>query len=119
VQTKWFSRSEFERCLTNSFGQIITSSLPALSTLLRQFQVAVLGKGSPSVAAKVHTDICLASLIHPKSSDGASDQINLIMPGGVGRQREGSFHNPNDDAQSGTTSSIKSGCNAAKVEQHL
>jgi hypothetical protein len=41
------------------------------------------------------------------------------MPGGVGRQREGSFHNPNDDAQSGTTSSIKSGCNAAKVEQHL
>jgi hypothetical protein len=57
--------------------------------------------------------------MHPESSDGASDNINLIMPGGVGRQREESIHNPNDDAQSVTTSSIRSGYDAAKVEQHL
>lgn len=118
MQTNWFLRDEFERCLTNPFGQIITASLPALSALLRQFQVAVLGKGSPSAVAKVHTDICLASRMHPKSLDGASDKINLIMPGGSGCQREESIRNPND-AQSVTTSSIKSGCNAAKVEQHL
>lgn len=118
MQTKWFLHNEFDRCLTNPFGQIITSSLPALSSLLRQFQVTFLGKASPSAVTKVHTDICLASRMHSKSLDGASDKINLIMPGGVGHQREESIRDPND-AQSVTTSSIKSGCNAAKVEQHL
>jgi hypothetical protein len=104
---------------TNSFGQIITSSLPALSTLVRQFQVAVLGKGSPSVAASNHADIVLRPIIHPASSGRASGETDLIMSDRVDCQREESMHNLDDDAQSVTASSIKSDGNAAKVEQDL
>jgi len=119
VQTKWFSRNEFEQCLTNSFGQIVTSSLPALSALLRQFQIPVFGKSSRPVAARIHANIGLRSIIPPASSDRASGETDLIMSGGVDCQREESAHTLNDEAQSVTTWSIKSGRNAARVEQDL
>jgi hypothetical protein len=119
VQTKWFLRNEFEQCLTNSFGQTVTSSLPALSALLRQFQVSVFGKSSRPVAAPIHANIGLKSIILPASSDRASGETYLIMSGGVDCQREGSIHNLNDDAQSVTTWSIKPDRDAARVEQDL
>jgi hypothetical protein len=119
VQTKCFLRNESGQCLTNSFGQIITSSLPALSTLLKQFQVSVFGKGSRSAAAPSHANIDLVSMIPQGSSDRVSGETDLIISGGVGCQGEESIHNLDDDAHSVTTSSIMQGCNAAKVEQNL
>lgn len=119
MQTKCFLRNESEQCLTNSFGQIITSSLPALSTLLRQFQVSVFGKGSRSVAVPSHANIDLVSMIPRASSDRVTGETDLIVSGGVSCQGEESIYNLDDDARSVTTSSIMSGCNAAKVEQNL
>lgn len=119
MQTEFFLRNESEQCLTNSFSQIITSSLPALSTLLRQFQVSVFGRGSRSVAAPSHADIDLVSMIPRASPDRVSGETDLIVSGRVGCQGEESIHNLDDEAHSVTTSSIMQGCDAAKVEQNL
>ena len=119
MQINWFLRDGLAQCLANLFGQIVTSSLPALSTLLRKFWISAFGKDFRPAAAPIHVNIGLASLKPLGSSNGTSDVDVLIAPGGVDSQGRNGIHNLDDDTKSVATSSIGSGCKAAKPEQNL
>ncbi|KAG9801062.1 hypothetical protein KCU95_g117, partial [Aureobasidium melanogenum] len=98
---------------------IITSSLPALSTLPRNFSIPTLGKGSRPSATPTHVNIGLAPLTPPRSPDRASDKINLIKPGEVCSKGRKGGHDLDDDAQSVATSNVSSSWDAARLEQDL